>query len=195
VSRGRRAQPAEAKALKGNPGKRKLALENIGKRSLPMRFMPEPPVFLTQDGERDAFRVAFETLPQNIARASDVTAMGRWAAWLHVWVTCKLALDGKKHWYESESKHGKFLREHPLSKRMDKAEAHLVTLEDRLCLNIVARNNVIHRLFNMPGAHPGGMFIEEELPNDENKPQPECDVPAPEPMSPLGWMQTAGKPN
>jgi hypothetical protein len=39
---------------------------------------------------------------------------------------------------------------------MDKAEAHLITLEDRLCLNIVARNNVMHRLFNMPGAHPGG---------------------------------------
>lgn len=194
MARGRRAKSPEVKALLGNPGKRKLALKNIGKPALPpKRLSVEPPAYLTQDGEREAFRMVLESLPANVARASDVHAFARWATWLNIWVTSKLRLDGMEHHYQSESKHGKFLREHPLSKKMDKAEAHLVTLEDRLCLNIVSRNNIIHRLFQMPGPHPGGMF-DEEIPGE--KPASE-ETPPPVPVSPLGWMQhdRTGKPN
>lgn len=193
MSRGRRPLSAEVKALKGNPGKRKLALENIGKRSqAPVQFSAPPPAYLTQEGEREAFRMALETLPANVARKSDIHAIARWAVWLNIWVTAKLRLDGKEHYYESESKHGKFLREHPVSRKMDKAEAHLITLEDRLCLNIVARNNVVHRLFQMPAAHPGGMFGEDEAPA---RPARKDEGPEPLPVSPLGFLQTSGKPN
>lgn len=204
MSRGRRAKPAEIKALLGNPGKRRLALNNAGgKRSRASTAMVhssiEPPPFLTQPQEIEAFRQAIEHLPANIVRQSDLNALGRWAAWLSVWVMCKLALDGKKHWYTTKTEHSPELhREHPLAKRMDKAEAHLITLEDRLCLNIVARNNVMHRLFNMPGAHPGGGLFGND-PSDDDKKKPEAEVPVAaqtEPdLDPLGFVERAGKPH
>lgn len=194
MSRGRRALSAEVKALKGNPGKRKLALKKIGARvARPLAFTASPPEFLTHERERQAFAWAIETLPANVARASDVNAIARWAAWLHVWVTCKLALDGKAHWYTTESNFVKIHREHPLSKRMDKAEGHLISLEDRLGLNVVARNNIVHRLFQMPGAPAGGLFGEEV--NDADVEQPVGDMPEPETVSPLGFLQQAGKPH
>ena len=198
MARGRRAQSPEVKALKGNPGKRRLALENASKGATrPKRFSVDPPEYLTQDGERDAFNMVLGTLPANIVRASDVHAIARWATWLYVWTSCKLKLDGKAHWYESESKHGKFLREHPIAKRMNQAEAHLVTLEDRLGLNIVARNSIVHRLFQMPGAHPGGMFVDDPRADETPGTDPPTDAPGPMemPQSPLGFLQQASKLN
>ncbi len=195
MARGRRALPDAVKALKGNPGKRKLALDKIGKRGAarPQQFIAAPPEYLTQDGEKDAFRMALESLPANVARRSDVHAIARWATWLHVWVSSKLKLDGKAHWYESESKHGKFLREHPISKRMHQAEAHLISLEDRLGLNIVARNNIVHRLFQMPGPPPGGLFGDDKMDDGKGAPIPIDDAPQPEELSPLGFLQQAGR--
>jgi phage terminase small subunit len=203
MPRGRRAKPAEIKALLGNPGKRRLALSNAGgKRGrAPAAHSPilpiEPPAFLTQESERAAFHDVMRSLPPNLVRQSDAVAFGRWAAWMTVWVTCKLALDGKKHWYTTSSDHSPEIhREHPLSKKMDKAEAHLITLEDRLCLNIVARNNVMHRLFNMPGAHPGGGLFGAEPSEDDKKPVAEDSVPldtAPTDLDPRGFIGRAGK--
>lgn len=203
MARGRRAKPAEIKQLLGNPGKRRLALNNEGGKrrtasAFPLPHRIEPPIFLTQDNERAAFKRVMESLPPNIVRQSDVDALGRWASWMCVWVTCKLALDGKKHWYTTSSDHSPEIhREHPLAKRMDKAEAHLITLEDRLCLNIVARNNVMHRLFNMPGAHPGGGLFGGEPSEDDKKPAVEGETPvpqaAPDDLDPLGFVDRSGK--
>lgn len=203
MSRGRRAKPAEVKALLGNPGKRRLALSDAtdGKRAPAPQPVPiDPPAFLTQDAEKKAFADVLRALPPNLVRRSDLNALGRWAAWLCVWVTCKVALDGKKHWYTTSSEHSPEIhREHPLAKRMDKAEAHLVTLEDRLCLNIVARNNVMHRILNAPPAHPGaGLFADDE-PNeaDKGKTDDSAQMPPPETTDhdPLGFMERAGKPH
>lgn len=199
MARGRRSIPDEIKALKGNPGKRKLALDKIGKRergaARPQQFIADAPDYLTQDGERQAFRMALESLPGNVARRSDTHAIARWATWLNIWVSAKLKLDGKAHWYESESKHGKFLREHPISKRMHQAETHLVSLEDRLGLNIVARNNIVHRLFQMPGPPPGGLFGDDRQDEKNDQPIPIDGVAEPEVLSPLGFLQQAGKPH
>lgn len=200
MGRGRRAKPAEVKALLGNPGKRRLALENAGGKHVrspsiqPLSI--EPPAFLTSEAEKAAFAAVLVALPPNLVRISDINAFGRWAAWMCIWVTCKRALDGKAHWYTTSSEHSPEIhREHPLSKRMDKAEAHLVTLEDRLCLNIVARNNVMHRLFNMPGAHPGaGLFGNAEPSEDDKKPADGAPTPIAEPdLDPRGFMDRAGK--
>lgn len=201
MPRGRRAKPAEIKALLGNPGKRRLALNHDagGKRTRASAVqMPvEMPTFLTQEPERAAFRDVMRSLPPNLVRQSDAVAFGRWAAWMTVWVTCKLALDGKKHWYTTSSEHSPEIhREHPLSKKMDKAEAHLITLEDRLCLNIVARNNVMHRLFNMPGAHPGGGLFGTEPSEDDKKPPSGDEAPAadaPADLDPRGFIDRSGK--
>ena len=208
MPRGRRAKPAEVKALLGNPGKRRLALKSTaaGAGAVAPALSIEPPNYLTQERERAAFKWVLDYLPPNIVRQTDVHALARWATWLNIWVTCKLNLDGRQSWYTTRSKFAagedavlEIHREHPLTKRMDKAEAHLVTLEDRLCLNIVARNNVMHRLFNMPAAHPaGGLFGPEPEPETDDK--PETDAPASPPpaepdLNPLGFMERAGKPH
>jgi terminase small subunit-like protein len=200
MSRGRRAKPAEVKQLLGNPGKRRLALSGDGhgtSATLPGSSLPkiEPPAWLTQPREREVFGWVLEYLPANIVRVTDVQALARWATWINVFVTCKIALDGRQHWYTTSSDHSPEIhREHPLAKRMDKAEAHLVTLEDRLCLNIVARNNVMHRILNAPPAHPGaGLFADEPAADDDKKTD---NVEAPTPATdndPLGYLARAGK--
>src|SRR5262245_46625763 len=186
MSRGRRARPPEIKALIGNPGKRKLALRNaeIGRAAPAKSSRVVPPDYL-KPGEVEIFKMAVSSLPANILRRSDTHAIARWAVWLRVWVAAKQSLDGKAHWYESESRHGKFLREHPISKRMHAAEQHLITLEDRLGLNVVSRNNIVHRLFQMPAAHPGGMFGDEKP--DDGSPLPVPDDAPEVPASPLGF--------
>lgn len=200
MARGRRAEAPEIKALKGNPGKRRLALERGARpdahapaaRAQPL--VPEMPAMLTHERERAAFRWCYETLPANLLRTSDVHTVARWCVWLNRFVTAKLALDGRAAWYTTKSNFVEIHREHPLSKQMDRAEAHLVTLEDRLCLNVVARNNVMHRLFNMPGAHPGaGLFGPDPTDDDKGEaPQPE-QLPEID-ADPLGFVERAGKP-
>jgi hypothetical protein len=83
--------------------------------AMPWRFAAEPPGYLTERAERDAFTMALA------ARASDVNALARWAAWLNIWVQAKRAL-GKKTNPDRKFDH----------KRMTDAERHLIRLEDRL---------------------------------------------------------------
>jgi len=189
MARGRHAKPAEIKRLLGNPGKRRLALTGEAPTAAPRHTTVEPPSYLTKEGERAAFRYVFESLPLNLARESDVAAVARWAVWLNRWVEAKLALDGKEAWYESESRHGKFLRDHPLAKLMHRAEGHLIALEDRLCLNVAARNSVVHRLFSMPLAPPGELFGGDDV---EEKVE-DAAAPPPEDLDPLGYLEKAGK--
>lgn len=200
MPRGRRAKPAEVKALLGNPGKRRLALNNDagghGTAAPAATLKFEAPIALTPEEQR-LFIWATSSLPSNLIRESDLIEFARWATWMCVFVLCKTALQGRQHWYTTSSEHSPEIhREHPLSKKMDRAEAHLITLEDRLCLNIVARNNVMHRLFNMPAAHPGsGLFGQEPSEDDKKKPDAEGPV-APQPdHDPLGFMERAGKPH
>lgn len=193
MPRGRKAQPAEVKALKGNPGKRRLALDQSATGEARTELKPlklQPPDFLKTAAEIETFKRALAWLPANVARKSDVWAFGRWAAWMQIWIAAKLALDGKAHWYEAESQSKdavKVKRDHPLSKKMSQAEAHLMALEDRLGLNVVARNSIVHRLFQMPGAAVGTMF--DEVPPEQRK----DDTPLQredEQTSPLGFLQT-----
>jgi len=185
MGRGRRALPDEVKALKGNPDKRRLALDGAGTEAVrPKRTKIDPADYLTQEAERVAFSMAVATLPANVVRASDVNVMARWATWLNIWVTCKAKLDGKAHWYESKTNHGNFLREHPLAKRMSQAEMHLIALEDRLGLNPVARQAIIRAL---AGMMPATVVAEEE--------QPISEAPPANDASPLAYLQQAGKLN
>lgn len=195
MSRGRRAQPNEVKALKGNPGKRRLALENAGKSSArPQKHVAvQPPEFLTQEREREIFsRIIDDYLQRRVARPTDLTAYARWASYVHRWISCKEQLDGKSTWFKSESKWGALLRRHPLFKDMLDIERVLQSLEDRLGLNPIARQNIIRGLAAVPPAL-GGLFGEEESPKDD-KPQPEMEAPPPE-VGPLGYLQQAGKLN
>jgi phage terminase small subunit len=206
MSRGRRAKSPEVKAALGNPGKRRQALERAkgdkpadNATAKPRALSAKAPEYLTQESEKEIFRQIIRAMPANLARKSDVHAIARWATWLAIWIDAKKRLDGYAHWYESKSKHGTFLREHPISKRMHQAETHLVTLEDRLGLNIVARHNIINKLFNMPPAAPGeGLFADEPI-DDKTAPKPMKSDPKDQPLSPLAFLQQAdtrhAKPN
>lgn len=180
---GRRSQPDELKALKGNPGKRKLSRRASARRQHAgaAGIMPE---FLTQDREQKLFvRVIDEYLQRRIARSSDANAYGRYCAWLHRWWLCKEALDGKATWYESQSLHGKLARRHPLFKDMIDIERILLAEEDRLGLNVVSRQNIVKGLASLP-APLGGLFGDEPIPEDTpaapgvGEPQP-AQVPSP----------------
>lgn len=199
MPRGRRAIPDEVKALKGNPGKRRLALQSASgettKAEAP-RLGLAIPEFLTEDRERDIFRkVIDEYLQRRIARAPDLIAYARWASYVHRWIGCKESLEGKATWFKSSSKHGELLRRHPIFKDMLDLERVLQSLEDRLGLNPVARQNIMRGLSAMPAAL-GGLFGEEQAPETE-RPQPQAEAPQPESpvMSPLGFLQSAGKPH
>lgn len=190
MSRGRRAKPAEIKALLGNPGKRRLALNNKDKpasRDALAVSVPEPPSFLDED-EIEAYRFAYEALPPNLLRDSDKVAVSRWAAWLVIWVRAKQRLKAKgQESYQSVSRHGTFVRIDADFNIMCKAEANMVTLEDRTCLNVPARSNITQKLFQMPQAHPGALF-EDEDPKAQKKPPP-----VEEEIDPLGFLDRAGK--
>lgn len=198
MARGRRAKPDAVKALAGNPGKRKLAAASAeGPRASGIKPSPQKldlPYFLNQEKEKELFNEVLRALPPNMVRKSDVWAIGRWAHWMTVWATNKLLLDGNAHWYTSESNHGSLHRDHPIAKRMDRAEGHLISLEDRIGLNIVARNNIVHKLFNMPNSAPPGELFKDDLPADK-------DVPLVPDDSAIGFLARArmpipdGKPN
>lgn len=198
MPRGRRRIPDEVKALKGNPGKRKLVLEGVGKvemrpaAKIPALVIPE---FLTQDREREIFkRIVEDYLQRRVARPVDFTAYARWASYIHRWVSCKESLDGKATYFRSESKWGQLLRRHPLFKDMLDLERVLQSLEDRLGLNPIARQNIIRGLAAVPPAL-GGLFGDEEPKEpDESKPQPDMPPPAPD-IGPLGYLEAARKLN
>ena len=199
MSRGRHAQPDAVKALKGNPGKRKLALDNAGKEDPHARTVSPPvlpPDFLTHDREKAIFtKVVTDYLQRRIARPVDITAYGRWASYVHRWVSCKEQLGTQSTWYKVVSNHGERLARHPMFKDMLDIERVLQSLEDRLGLNPAARQNILRGLSAMPAAMGG--FFGEEPPHPDDKPAAEIpDGPLPEaPLSPLGYLQNAGKLN
>lgn len=198
MPRGRRPLPDEIKALRGNPGKRKLAQDQdaSGKKPPPKKpILIEPPAFLTDEREKQIFlRVVKDFMPRNVAHSSDLTAYGRWAAYVHRWIHCKEQLDGKETYYISESKWGVLRRRHPFFKDMLDLERVLQTLEDRLGLNPIARQNLIRGLAALP-APLGGLFDdpppEDAGEQDGTAPEP---LPAPE-ESPLGYLHDASRLN
>lgn len=178
MPRGRRPQADEVRALKGNPGKRKLAASvRSGSRGAAPSAAEIMPGFLTQEREQELFRrVIDEYLQRRIARPSDANAYARYCVWLHRWWICKESLDGKTTWYESNSNHGKLARRHPLFKDMIDIERVLEASEDRLGLNVTSRQGIVRGLAALPPAL-GGLFGEEPI-------NPEGPGDTPPPLTP-----------
>src|SRR5579884_3616481 len=165
--RGRRQKPDELKRLAGNPGKRKLAADDslAAAAPAPDQAPIETPDFLTHARERVIFeRVVVEYLRRRIARRQDVIAYARWAHYVHRWIKCKETLGDGDTWYETKSRHGDMLRMHPMAKEQVQLERMLQSLEDRLGLNPVARQNVLRGLAALP-APLGGLF--DDKPDDK----------------------------
>ena len=190
MGRGRRPLPAEVKALKGNPGKRRLALEPP--QRLDMSVLPPPalPSFLTDVREQEIYRrVIDDILQRRVARSTDIDSYGRWAVYLHRWIGCKEWLEGKPTFI----KQGDRLVRHPMFRDMLDLEHALVMLEDRLGLNPAARQTIIRGLAAMPAA------MKQTEQTSEAEPDVPGAAPTPSPegqaQSPLGFLRLAGKPN
>lgn len=165
MTRGRRALPDEIKALKGNPGKRKLVLGHADEKAGPIKA----PAYISTLDEKQIFaRVADELSRVRFIKTTDADALGRWCVYLAKWVSIKKRLQaGKKNadvYYETESKHGKMLRVHPLFASLFKIEQHLMALEDRIGLNPSSRQAILRGIINAPNIPAGGMFDEAEKP-------------------------------
>lgn len=172
MTRGRKALPDEIKALKGNPGKRRL---NLGRETTAEESPNIPaPAFVSSATERQIFARVCEALAAaRFVRRTDADALGRWAVYLARWVSIKKRLDGKKAdvYYETKSKHGKMLRVHPLFASLFKVEQHLMALEDRLGLNPTSRQSIVRGLINAPSLPPGDLFADgAEKPAAPEKP-------------------------
>lgn len=163
MTRGRRALPDEIKALKGNPGKRRLVLAQAEEKGGPIKA---PAYVSTVDEKRIFARVADELARVRFIKASDADVLGRWAVYLAKWVSIKKRLQGKKAdvFYETASKHGKMLRVHPLFASLFKIEQHLMALEDRIGLNPSSRQAILRGIINAPNIPAGGMFEDTEKP-------------------------------
>lgn len=186
MARGRKPVPDEIKALKGNPGKRKLVIAQADETGAPVKA----PSYVTTDDERKIFdRVAVELSRVRFIRQTDADALGRWCVYMAKWVSIKKRLTGKKAdvYYETTSKHGTMLRAHPLFASMLKIESHLMALEDRIGLNPSARQAILRGIINAPNLPKGDLFESAE------KPQPPSQAPAElesaAPAGPLGFLK------
>jgi phage terminase small subunit len=174
------------KAAKGNPGRRKLEGPEQGKTEQhpPQLQKVDAPEFLVHPRERELFRrIIDDYVLKRIARKPDLTAYARWAHYVHRWILCKETLEGKATWYKTQSNHGDMLRRHPMFKDQLDLERVLQSLEDRLGLNPVARQNIVRGLAAVPPAMTG---LFDEAPED-NPPQGGGEK-APEVTTPVGLL-------
>lgn len=159
MARGRRALPDEIKALKGNPGKRRLMLDApaADADTGPVKAPPYVSTVL----EKEIFkRVSTQLSTIRFIKTTDADALARWAVWLAKWVDIKRRLQGKKIdvYYETKSKHGKMLRAHPLYASMIQIDKQLMALEDRIGLNPTSRQAILRGIINSPQLPPGDLF-------------------------------------
>lgn len=188
MARGRKALPDEIKALKGNPGKRRLNLDPQADNELGLVKAPD---YVSGEAEKKIFaRVAQELNHARFVRRTDADALGRWCVYLAKWVSIKKRLDaGKQHadvYYETASKHGKMLRVHPLFASLFKIEQHLMALEDRIGLNPTARQAIVRGLINAPSLPAGDLFGDAQKPEG---PMPAKEHAAPElAKGPIGFL-------
>jgi phage terminase small subunit len=169
--RGRKKQSLAIKRLKGNPSKERLEdLERAaeGTPSPAAQAVPiEMPAFLKTARSREIFAsVIADYAATRIARRPDAIGFGRWAFYVDRWIDTAEQLKGVI--YTSKSKHGTLMRKHPALGAIADLERCLQSLEDRLGLNPVARQNYLRGLAVLP-APLAGLF-DETAPTAETKP-------------------------
>lgn len=171
---GPKPQPAEIKALKGNPGRRPLAPApaDLG------LFSSEPPKSLKRKPKAVWKHFAEAWRGLRFIRASDEPALERYCHDLAAWrdVTDRLEkVDGNI--YETKSTHGTMLRVHPYFLVQDRLAKRLEAFEDRFGLNPASRQRIMLGMAAQAGGGP-------KLPLDE----PGAEKPAPPAGSPIGML-------
>ncbi len=172
---GPKPQPAEIKALKGNPGGRPLgrAPAELG------LFSATPPRSLKRKPKAVWKQLAGKLAGLKFIKVSDEPALERYCVDLAAWrdVTAKLEETGQV--YETSSTHGTMLRVHPLFLVQDRLAKRLESFEDRFGLNPASRQRILQGL----AAQVGGGDLPLPARRDEQ--------PAAPAASPIGMLSEA----
>jgi len=147
MGRGHKQHSDEVKALRGNPGQRRLQLQQpetvavpVGISQISVLDTAPIPAFLDRPEEQVAFRTIVEDyLQRRVARAGDLAAYGRWSVYLQMFIEVKRKVIAEQAHVATESKS-------PLMRVMKDLEEMLRALEDRLGLNPMARQQIIRQL-------------------------------------------------
>lgn len=175
MARGRKADPAELQAAKGNPGRRPTG---SGERVQLPPVVRVPPKSLSHNAREIWLKVAVPLAQMNLLRETDIEAMARWCSYAARWWDLEREIRRKGSTYVAETAHGG-KRELPRPQvRIQKAlEASLVALEDRLALTPRARQEAIRGLAALPPELPLG-----------DRPAGDADRTTPVAASPIGLL-------
>lgn len=154
MARGRKAEPAAIKDLKGNPGKRPIARQESDIADL----AGKPPAFMRRQSARRIYTdLHRELTATNILRATDVNAFTRYCEYMADWIelTGQLRKKGTRTVYETDTRHGRMLRIHPYFTARGRLEDDIVKLEDHLGLTPRARQSILQQFANVQPELPG----------------------------------------
>ena len=183
---GRRREPGAVQAAKGHPGKRRKtgapAVEEVA--AAPRKI--DPPRTLNRDERRVWDKIAPELLRVNLVRATDFEALARYCYNLEVWWKWSRKIRKEGSTYESESKHGRMKRLHPLFHATMRLEQALVQIEDRFGLTPAARQRLLLQMAGQVPSDPKGLF---GGPNGENPDE----APPPDAPGPLGILNAGDR--
>lgn len=172
---GPKGQPAEIKALKGNPGGRPIvrAPAELG------LFSATPPRTLKRKPKAVWKQLASKLGGLKFIKVSDEPALERYCTDLAAWRDVTAELEKTGQIYETSSTHGTMLRVHPLFLVQDRLQKRLESFEDRFGLNPAARQRIMQGL----AAQAGGGNLPLEAPRE--------DKPAAPAGSPIGMLSEA----
>jgi len=161
MARGRRADPAEVKRLKGNPGNRP-----IGAAPAQQEDLSDIPAWLTTDdvGTDAARRISAlavqiwrrlhgELVKLKLLKSTDENAFGRYCRYMAEWIEHTRTIDRDGHWYTTSSEHvGELRRPHPAVRFRKDVEQALKDLGESMGLTPAARQRIFQQLATAPGA-------------------------------------------
>lgn len=177
MARGRKAEPAELKEAKGNPGRRRIAKAPVEPREL----VTVAPADLAAEARKVWDRLAPELARLKFLRETDRNAFARYCEHLAAWwaYTKALRIEGETYLAKSEHNPDGLHRVNPKFLLRERIEKRLEVLEDRFGLSPAARQQIIQRLASYTPAPPGDLF--------EAK-QPGAPPPPAAPASPVGML-------
>ena len=168
MARGRKAQPAELAAAKGNPGKR--AIRTAGVVDAP-EIAGAAPAELTKEGRAVWSKLRPSLAEMKLLRATDEPLFARYCdALAEFWkATRKLRRRGAV--YDAPMTNGGTMRRlDPLFHVQERLQKRLEGMEDRLGLSPRARQEILHRLSQaaapapaLPLDRPGDQVTAGEL--------------------------------
>ena len=144
MARGRKAQPAELAAAKGNPGKR--AIRTAGVVDAP-EIADGAPAELSGEGKKVWARLRPHLAAMKLLRATDQPVFARYCDALGDYWKATRTLRKRGMVYEAPMTNGgKMRRLDPLFHVQERLHKRLVEMEDRLGLSPRARQEILHRL-------------------------------------------------